>query len=164
MSYLNKTKDGYEVAALYMYKVTGNGTLLALIKRKNDWMWAWSYNPKNGTWGQGHYMFDSKADALADLKSEYRTAKPVLKTSIVQINTDDGDTFGWYETKDIALERAYHIAKARTRHTNESYELYKPGYNAIIGRVWVLGNKIAYTSGKETYRLYADGKIKKFKS
>lgn len=157
MAYLDRTKQGLRIEALYMYKSYENGTLLALIKRDEDWMWAWAYNPETGTWGQGHYMFGSKTEALADLKKRYRNAIPVRRSSIVQITTD-GDSFGWYENIEIAQKRAYYLVK--NRHHSETFYIFNPSKN-YFWYVWKTNGMIVCSNSKTntTHRLFANGSI-----
>ena len=52
------TKNGYE---LITSKVDRHGTLIALLNRGGKfqpWVVAWSYNPEEDFWGQGHYFSD----------------------------------------------------------------------------------------------------------
>lgn len=158
MSYLDKTKDGYSVVSLYIKKDSWgpNGTLLAIIKRKEDWLWAYDYRPGSGTWGNGHYMFDSKAEAVADMKHDYPNAKPVKKSNLFEIESPT-DSFGWYTSRAETLKRAYYLVKRRNepmiiKATNPAYSgrVDKSNYSVIT-----------YRTHTTDYQLYADGRIKK---
>lgn len=159
MSYLNKTKDGYQVVSLYIKKDSWgpNGTLLAIIQRKEDWLWAYDYRPEYGAWGNGHYMFDSKAEAIADMKHDYPNAKLVSRSSIIKIKSPT-DSFGWYATKTEAMKRAYYL----TKHRKEEMSLYKPSVNLKeIGHTYSYNyNVIYFQTYDKVYRLYADGSLK----
>lgn len=153
--YTRISKQGYAVGPYYLSKKGKYSTILAIVKRDRDWVWVWNYNPTTGTWGQGHYMYDSRDEAIRDLKREYPRAINVNPRDIVALGSYFGD-FGVYANRTMALERAYHISKSReepieVRSTSERLGIVS--YGAIM----------TYTSPEGIFQLYADGRLKKLR-
>lgn len=71
--YRDKTKQGWPV--LKLGKSSKWGDPIAIIHRVTDkwedYVVAWMYDVESGTWGQGHYMFDTQEEAEEYAKNEY---------------------------------------------------------------------------------------------
>lgn len=71
--YRYKTKQGWPV--LKLGKSSKWGDPIAIIHRVTDkwedYVVAWMYDVESGTWGQGHYMFDTQEEAEEYAKNEY---------------------------------------------------------------------------------------------
>lgn len=155
MAYDKRTRQGYKVEQVFLDEGTFP-VVLALIKRKNDWMWAFAYHFEDGTWGQGHYDFDTKEDALKDLLYCYRRARPVDAKGIIRVETDDG-SFGKFTKVGKALARAYVVAKERDQ------EVYLVSYDGKrrLGEVAFLDGRCNFFSPTGRYVVYSDGYTKK---
>lgn len=151
--YTRTSKQGYAVGPYYLSKKGTYSTILAIVKRDRDWVWVWNYDPSSGTWGQGHYMYDTKNEAIYGLKKEYPHAINVDPKDIVSLGSYLGE-FGVYENKTKALERAYHISKSR----EEPIEV-----NSISKRLGtvIYGTVMTYVSSQGVFHLYSDGRLKK---
>lgn len=71
--YRDKTKQGWPV--LKLGKSSKWGDPIAIIHRVTDkwedYVVAWMYDVESGTWGQGHYMFNTQEEAEEYAKKEY---------------------------------------------------------------------------------------------
>lgn len=71
--YRDKTKQGWPV--LKLGKSSKWGDPIAIIHRVtdtwDDYIVAWMYDVESGTWGQGHYMFDTQEEAEEYARNEY---------------------------------------------------------------------------------------------
>ena len=71
--YRDKTQQGWPV--LKLGKSSKWGDPVAIIHRVTDkwedYVVAWMYDVETGTWGQGHYMFDTQEEAEEYAKKEY---------------------------------------------------------------------------------------------
>jgi hypothetical protein len=66
--------QGYPVVKLYPSgTVAATDQPIAILNRPNygDYVVAWGYDPSDGTWGQGHYNFDSEDEANAFVDERY---------------------------------------------------------------------------------------------
>ena len=166
VDYTKVTKDGYEVKKLYRVKqnAQANPFLIAVIFRPNRgmYMWAWDYNPRDGSWGQGHYDFELMSDAVKSLKKAYFKAELISSPGLVWLKSDymHRDGFGWYTSNDKKelFADAYKIAKVR----RDMIVLESPtGKN--LGKVLYneKSNKVFYVAPKSTSlcRIFADGRM-----
>lgn len=83
-----KTKQGYEVIEKYVDPTYGDlNLIIAIIERKPqgsgrrnaDYVVAWHYNEKDGSWAQGHYDFSSLKSAREYVKQTYPEAEMIAK-------------------------------------------------------------------------------------
>lgn len=154
------TRQGYEVKKTYL----NNGeisVILAVIDRggseNHRWMWAYAYHFEDGTWGQGHYDYDSMDSAIEGLKKSYPRARPINPKSILRVETEEG-SFGKFDNLNDARKVMYRIAKNRKEKTfiTNCVGTY------IYGAKWDEKTQKCYMSEpgtKKVWRLYADGHI-----
>ena len=166
VDYTKVTKDGYEVKKLYRVKqnAQANPFLIAVIFRptRGTYMWAWDYNPRDGSWGQGHYDFELMSDAVKNLKKAYYKAELISSPGLVWLKSDymHRDGFGWYTLTDRKglFADAYKIAKSR----NDVIVLESPtGKKLGEVRYSKMSNKAFYFAPKSTTpcRIFADGRM-----
>lgn len=164
--YTKVTRDGYEVKRLYQVKKNrdSNPFLYAILRRNTEhpYVCAWDYNPRDGTWGQGSYDWDSIAECERHIKKNYRTARPVSSNGLIWLKSDymDRDGFGWYTMNDQKqlFSDAYKISKNR----GDVLDFITPtGKNLGCIRWDKHTGKSYYTvgKGKSIFRVYADGRV-----
>lgn len=156
VDYSKVTKQGYVVKKLYLTGIDAP-IPLAILKREDDYLWAYGYHLDKGTWGQGHYDFDTMSEAINDLKAEYPRARPVNAKDIYSVETKVG-SFGFFDSLEQARKRAYHIAKDR------QIVVYICDYrgDCVFEVKWDSVLNTCYISELKTrifWRLYADGHI-----
>ena len=71
--YKDKTKHGWPVLKLGRSSKWGDpiAILPRVTDKWEDYVVAWMYDVESGTWGQGHYMFDTQEEAEEYAKNEY---------------------------------------------------------------------------------------------
>lgn len=176
VDYTKVTKEGYEVKRIYQVKQNANFNpfLIAVICRPikyYPYMWAWDYDPRNGTWGQGNYDFESLTDAVKSLYEAYPKAKLLSHPNRLvwlKSNYMKRDGFGWYEldSKDIMnvsnrllFKDAYRIAKSR----RDTLRFEAHSNSVVFGNLWwdIKHNMCVLFMGEFAYRVYADGHLER---
>lgn len=100
--YRDKTQQGWPV--LKLGKSSKWGDPVAIIHRVTDkwedYVVAWMYDVETGTWGQGHYMFDTQEEAEEYAKNEY--GNNVFES----VNKKQTQALKENSSKDFSVDRA----------------------------------------------------------
>ena len=163
VDYTKVTRQGYTVKKTYLDTSGGISTILAVIDRgdfgvpEHRWMWAFAYHFEDGTWGQGHYDYESMNSAIAGFKKSYPRARPINPKSILRVETKEG-SFGKFDNLNDARKVMYRIAK----HRRENTFITNHVGTYLYGAKWDEDSQKCYMSEpgtRKVWRLYADGHI-----
>ncbi|MBQ7702721.1 MAG: hypothetical protein IJT54_10035 [Candidatus Methanomethylophilaceae archaeon] len=127
--YLEKTKDGYDVVALYQDYM---GYLNAIIRMGKTYTVGVAYNPTNGRWGWGHYDFESQSDALRYIKEDKGRVSRFNPENAKHVYAERNAQYYYNNVSADYMKSHFATDPDFDAYHNSHY--YIQGYDAVTGK------------------------------